>query len=433
MHDYTIMGELLAMTSIQSKNNEHDSRLRESTGRLDRMSVSGWQAFFALCSEPFDRQTRNSGYVKDVLDTIMAAVPELPAAVLAAIKLNACHYLLKKLLREPQPDAGGRLFVGYHTREAASGLVRDMGETLKGEIHPGELKKHLPLLLDTLAVMRTEMLADAPDPDHFFFQPYIRLWELWIAPLTGDSGSCAEELDRLLKAAGNQPSGMNEYNLLSAQCRMLFGLSRDGEAISLLARLADKHPVDQVSHFQYLNELSRTQQWQRLARWLTDTAHLFAGRSLRALTPFFAYWDEVIRQLPETEEEMWRSLESLYPASKALYMNKLYELGKWRKWMDFQLSAGSEPLDFRVDTFKPIEKNEPELLLPYYHQAVERHVAAKSRDGYKLAVKLLKRLAKLYKKMKRDADWERFLDSFLNRHSRLRALHEEMRKGKLIE
>ncbi|MCA0756577.1 hypothetical protein KP806_16090 [Paenibacillus sp. N4] len=426
------------MSTIESKYDDHDLRLRERAGLLNRMSVSDWRAFFALCSKPFDGQTRNSGYVSDVLNTLAPAVPELPAAVLAAVKLNAYHYLLKKLLREPLPDtqgeiAGGRQFVGYHTREAASGLVRDMGEILKEGHNSAELKGCLPLLMDTLAVMRTEMLADAPDPDHFFFQTYIRLWEGWIAPLTGDAGSCAEELDRLLKAAGNKPSGINQYNLLSAQSSMLFGLSRDSEAISLLERLAEKHPVDEARLFQYLNELSRTQQWRRLAQWLTDTAHLFAGRSLRALTPFFAYWDEVIRQLPDTEEAMWRTLESLYPASKTLYMNKLYELGKWRKWMDIQLSTGSEPLDFRADTYKPIEKYEPELLLPYYHQAVERHVAAKSRDGYKLAVKLLKRLAKLYKKMKRDADWERFLDSFLNRHSRLRALHEEMRKGKLIE
>jgi hypothetical protein len=266
------------MSSIESKYDDHDLRLRERAGRLDRMSVSDWQAFFDLSSEPFDRQTRNSGYVSDVLDTLSAAVPELPAAVLAAVKLNAYHYLLRKLLREPLPDAHGenagvRQFIGYHTREAANGLVQDIGEILKEGLDPAELKRCLPLLMDTLSVMRTEMLADAPDPDHFFFQTYIRLWEGWIAPLTGGDSSCAEELDRLLKAAGNRnlPFGTNEYNLLSAQSRMLFGLSRDSEAISLLARLAEKHPVDQARLFQYLNGLSRSQQWRRLALWLTDT------------------------------------------------------------------------------------------------------------------------------------------------------------------
>lgn len=63
---------------------------------------------------------------------------------------------------------------------------------------------------------------------------------------------------------------------------------------------------------------------------------------------------------------------------------------------------------------------------------MERHVLLKNRSGYKAAVKLLKRLAKLYKKLKREERWEEFIIVFSSRHSRLRALQEELRKGKLI-
>jgi uncharacterized Zn finger protein len=81
---------------------------------------------------------------------------------------------------------------------------------------------------------------------------------------------------------------------------------------------------------------------------------------------------------------------------------------------------------------QPIEKDAPELLLPFYHQAVERYIAHKNRDGYKAAVKLLKRLSKIYKKMKREEPWEQFITALAVRNSRLRALQEELRKGKLI-
>ena len=100
--------------------------------------------------------------------------------------------------------------------------------------------------------------------------------------------------------------------------------------------------------------------------------------------------------------------------------------------MDYQLSIGKEPLDFRVSVMQPIEKHEPELLLPFYHQAVERYILLKNRVSYKAAVKLLKRLSKLYKKIKQEERWEQFITAFASRHSRLRALQEELRKGKLI-
>jgi hypothetical protein len=35
--------------------------------------------------------------------------------------------------------------------------------------------------------------------------------------------------------------------------------------------------------------------------------------------------------------------------------------------------------------------------------------------------------------MKNEERWETFIDAFSSRHSRLRALQEELRKGKLIE
>ncbi len=129
---------------------------------------------------------------------------------------------------------------------------------------------------------------------------------------------------------------------------------------------------------------------------------------------------------------MWDSLVSLLPLTRELYEKKLMETGQWQRWMDFQLSLGSDPLEFRVTDLAPIDKGAPEALLPFYHQAVERYVLLKNRDGYKTAVKLLKRLAKLYKRLKRESRWEAFFDAFVDRHSRLRALQEELRKGKLL-
>jgi sulfur transfer protein SufE len=57
----------------------------------------------------------------------------------------------------------------------------------------------------------------------------------------------------------------------------------------------------------------------------------------------------------------------------------------------------------------------------------------KNREHYKEAVRKLKKLRMLYKKLKRLSEWEEFLDILMTRTKRLRAFHEECRKGKLID
>lgn len=42
------------------------------------------------------------------------------------------------------------------------------------------------------------------------------------------------------------------------------------------------------------------------------------------------------------------------------------------------------PADFRVTDLQPLEKNAPELLLPFYHQAVERFVLEKTGTAINL-------------------------------------------------
>ncbi|MBJ8193002.1 hypothetical protein JDS79_40395, partial [Bacillus cereus] len=93
-------------------------------------------------------------------------------------------------------------------------------------------------------------------------------------------------------------------------------------------------------------------------------------------------------------------LVGMLPFAGGMYEEALLAHEKWRSWIDYQLSIRSEPLSFRLSVLQPIEKNAPELLLRFYHQAVERYVLEKNRASYKAAVKLLKRLFKLYKKMK---------------------------------
>jgi uncharacterized Zn finger protein len=80
-----------------------------------------------------------------------------------------------------------------------------------------------------------------------------------------------------------------------------------------------------------------------------------------------------------------------------------------------------------------ISKNNPSLLMPLYHDAVEFSISNRNRDSYKKAVKYLKKLRTIYKKEKMMDFWDTYLENLLLKTKRLRAFHEECKRGKLID
>lgn len=85
------------------------------------------------------------------------------------------------------------------------------------------------------------------------------------------------------------------------------------------------------------------------------------------------------------------------------------------------------------EPLKDIEKEAPEAALPLYHLAATEAIEERNRKSYRRAVRYLKKLRTLYKRLKRTDEWDAFIIHIANLHSRLRALQEELRKGKLID
>ncbi|WP_233567950.1 hypothetical protein [Cohnella faecalis] len=288
----------------------------------------------------------------------------------------------------------------------------------------------MALVDETAAYLRAGMLA--PNAYSYFPAAYTGLWMHWIYPNVENPKRFEDELQHLKAAEAGLDSALSRHSFTLAQIWMRFFLGDDQEAWTLMKSTPknnDIHPDDLMAFY---TELTKMEQWSRLADWLTETGPLLTPRRRGGLERYYSFWETVLRHKPDAEPKMWDSLGNMLPYSAYIYEEQLLAYGKWDQWMDYQLSTGSEPLDHRATELQPLEKNAPELLLPFYHQAVERYVLLKNRDSYKAAVKLLKRLAKLYKKMKQEARWVEFFEMFVERHSRLRALQEELRKGKLL-
>lgn len=390
-------------------------KAEHQASQLAGMSVAQWHAWFELCVEPLIDHTRNPHYVKQALANIRRWKPAMAAGTERIFELNVYLYLLSKLTSEA--------FLGYFTNIAAADVKQATLTCIEKELPLAAEPGLNDRLLETADYVRRRLLFKSPHAD-YFSAPYFELWSRWCPP-----DFYADELLALQAAADSFGADLNRTAWLTARSWIHLLRGNDREARDALAEAGNPTPGDVL---RLLRQLAAAEDWERLADWLAECSVYFAGYRYDVLDEYSRFWETAVRERPEAEERMWLSIASLLPRSRRIYEEKLLAFGRWRQWIDYQLSSGQDPLDFRATELQPIEKDDPEALLPFYHQAVERYVLLKNRDGYKQAVKLLKRLAKLYKKTKREDRWETFFEKFVDRHSRLRALQEELRKGKLL-
>ncbi|WP_052409894.1 SWIM zinc finger family protein [Paenibacillus durus] len=405
--------------------------LKEQGRLVPVMNVAEWHELFARCVSPLAGETRNPQYADEALAAILRIKPPLSPELEKLFGLHARLFVLETLTARVAGKTGTFTpSLGYYTHLAVTELQDDIEHFFNTEPSPPSKPEQWNRILDTLGVLRRALLAESKE-QAFYSTLYYLLWRKWIIPEMRNTALFEEELRRLEGEEDNRAAAPSRQPLLTARAWMHFCLSEDGEALSLLREAAKRPGFLPEGLDIFWEPLSEAGEAQRLVSWLTEAGELLQGHRRHSLDSYARHWEEAIRLLPGAEPQMWRVLADMLPLSGGIYEEMLLAHGRWREWMDYQLSSGRDPADFRVRELQPIEKNAPELLLPFYHQAVERHVSEKNRSSYKAAVKLLKRLNKLYKKMKAEERFEHFLGSFTARHSRLRALQEELRKGKL--
>jgi len=410
------------------------SKWRVKADHLPELPISAWHELFEVCTASLGANTQNSFYAKNALASLHHIKPPLPPDMDPLYELHAHLFILEKLVKQPASawNASGS-YIGYHTQVAADHILARIERILHEGLEDSEPEEAFgQRLTETISFVRRSMLSE-PRNRKFYAQVYMQLWRYWIHPLAKkNDGLIKEELEQLQAAESELGSSLSRASWYMAQSFMSFYLGEDESSWDLIRAAEKVSSLPPASVLGFFDMLHSGQDWDRLARWLPEIGPLLGSHRNEHLSSYQFYWDAVIEHLPGEAERMWSSLADMLPYSKDIYQNALITHGRWREWIDYQLSTGREPLELRVSELAPIEKNAPELLLPFYHQAVERYIIHKNRAGYKAAVKLLKRLAKLYKKLKQQERWDLFIISLSVRNSRLRAFQEELRRGKLI-
>ncbi|MDP9678538.1 putative Zn finger protein [Paenibacillus jamilae] len=408
--------------------------LRKKASNLPDMPVSEWHDLFDQCIALNHVHTQNSQYVQSALASIYAVKPPLSPGMQQLYGLHAHLRVLEKLVPQaPMTGYPTHTYMGYYTQIAADELKEAIERDFERPLELTDEPMHEARITETLAYLREKTLIESRNGT-YFSDSYYQFWLYWVYPTRQDPSIYTEELQHLLAAEEERSATLARLPWMLAQSWMYVYQAQDHKAWELLEEAERAFPL-KISSSQlllFLHALRQAADWVRLKDGLRHIGPLLHSHRDDHLQDYMHDWELVLQHLPEAEQDMWDTLMGMLPFAGGMYEEALLAHEKWRQWIDYQLSIRSEPLSFRVSVLQPIEKNAPELLLPFYHQAVERYVLEKNRSSYKAAVKLLKRLFKLYKKMKQETRWELFFMTFTSRHSRLRALQEELRKGKLL-
>lgn len=181
----------------------------------------------------------------------------------------------------------------------------------------------------------------------------------------------------------------------------------------------------------YFESFASHEEWDRLLVWLRwSLPHLtYADQESFAITS--SYWKKAAVHLP-SDEEWLEAQKCLLPHSYEAYAHYLLETDRFTSWIDLHIALASSPLSLHADDLKRIEQHDVSLLLPLYHTAIDRHIAEKNRDSYRLAIRLLKKLQALYQQLQLTDRWDRYYQHVESQTSRLRAFQEELKKGNFI-
>ncbi|WP_219375299.1 SWIM zinc finger family protein [Bacillus mycoides] len=401
---------------------------------FEEMDYKSWQTYFENEYESFKKEQARLTYKQmyflmslftDFYTKLERKAPRI-VAIHELFKLHAALYCFQKLLEEIQEFEANKLY-SYHQPVNVVRLFVDKVEStvrdLKTEAIPEESK---PILEETARLIHEAFFStDAYTQERFFI--YRHVW--------GELLRTEEQLQEEKKRIDTK---INPLSKALASSHLLFLNGEDVSAMELL----EKQPSSVVSlYFYWLEELLSAMEWDRAKDWLSFTYKQVKETIteqentvfIQDIVRLFVMMYETYATHTNEQAGLEMILQELLPYSFTNYEQYVLAKKQYHAWTELQLLYGFEVIELLKEPLKDIEKEAPEAALPLYHHAAIEAIEERNRKSYKRAVRYLKKLRMLYKRLKRTDEWDAFIIHIANLHSRLRALQEELRRGKLID
>ncbi|HDR3889443.1 TPA: hypothetical protein QCO65_003897 [Bacillus cereus] len=401
---------------------------------FEELDYKSWQTYFENEYESFKKEQARLTYKQmyflmslftDFYTKLERKAPRI-VAIHELFKLHAALYCFQKLLEEIQEFEANKLY-SYHQPVNVVRLFVDKVEStvrdLKTEEIPEESK---PILQETARLIHEAFFStDAYTQERFFI--YRHVW-----------GELLRTEEQLQEEEKRIDTKINPLSKALASSHLLFLNNEDLSAMELLK----KQPASVVSlYFYWLEELLSAMQWDRAKSWLSFTYKQVKETIteqentvfIQDIVRLFVMMYETYATHTNEQAGLEMILQELLPYSFTNYEQYVLAKKQYHAWTELQLLYGFEVIELLKEPLKDIEKEAPEAALPLYHHAAMEAIEERNRKSYKRAVRYLKKLRMLYKRLKRTDEWDSFIIHIANLHSRLRALQEELRRGKLID
>jgi hypothetical protein len=245
-----------------------------------------------------------------------------------------------------------------------------------------------------------------------------------------------EELKKLEEKLSDIPKEKTNTYMIAAIHLSLLN-DKDEQAVSLLSQLGPDACPYLYYWIQRLNDLDHEMRALPFIEFLNQNLKEF----LKKLDNYYEAADfvrtiaspiQIFCHKTNRIDLLEKFFQISLPYSFYLYANYLLDNGQYRKWVELQIIVGLDPDRISSEVLKKIQAHDPALLLPIYHRLVEDAILLKNRQSYKKAVRYLKKLRTIYKKLKRENAWESYIDNLQSSTRRMRAFQEELQRGKLI-
>ncbi|WP_075983100.1 hypothetical protein [Bacillus massilinigeriensis] len=309
-------------------------------------------------------------------------------------------------------------------------LADDMEDCIN-RLHVQALPFAFDPFLERLREDCSLLLASGPELEFERLDNYRMLWTTFFRKREWRE----QELERLI---ASQKTEKDNFSLIIGIIHQQILLGLDDDALSLLAKI---HTMAAPYLLLWLQILEIQKEWKRMESYIDQLITIIRDY-LEDLHDPYACIDftrmalGVIANYCEESQDMERfekMLVQTLPFSARNYEYFLIDQRKYQRWSELITYLGFDISSVSSDTVKTIAKEEPIVLLPLYHQSIQKNIDLKNRSNYREAVKQLKKLRTLYRKMKRLEDWESFLAQLLQSTRRLRAFQEECKRSKLID
>lgn len=397
---------------------------------LPELTPKEWARYFEQKFHGYSLSNQHSveQFHQTVWDTLGGTAEEWPEPLSALYRLHLSLYVLAKIEQFHQDNQSS--YLSYYIENGCKLVAASSWDKLKELVQERQAFHQAALQFpkhwkETLEAVSSRLLHARSGPVYWTDVYRFLWWQLFYGAGAEPEAAAERELHRLslLSAQENIPRAKDGIYLAMS----LFDIIR-GQDAQAMKRLSELHTRQFSDFYVILEKLSGGGEWERVLSWLRWLLPVLSKAKQEEFNQGCAFWVEAVKHQP-TDEEWIRVMLSLLPRSYYYYTDYLMQTGRFRQWVDLQLATGISPASLYTAELHTVEAHDPALLLPLFHQSVEKAVAEKNRDSYKLAIRHLKKLNSLYKQLGKNELWEDYLARLHLKYARLRAFKEELAKG----